>query len=34
MLGSEAEEELRRAMKTIEALQKQVETTLLFGQPI
>lgn len=34
MLGSEAEEELRRAMKTIEALQKQVEATLLFGQPI
>jgi len=34
MLGSEAEEELRRAMKTIEALQKHVEGTLLFGQPI
>ncbi|MCX5804964.1 MAG: DUF294 nucleotidyltransferase-like domain-containing protein [Proteobacteria bacterium] len=34
MLGQKAREEMRRAMKSVEALQKYIEEVLLFGQPI
>jgi CBS domain-containing protein len=34
MLGPEGQEGLRKAMKTVEALQKYVQEVLLFGQPI
>jgi len=34
MLGQKAQEEMRRAMKSVEALQKYIEEVLLFGQPI
>jgi signal-transduction protein with cAMP-binding, CBS, and nucleotidyltransferase domain len=34
MLGQKAQEEMRRSMKSVEALQKYIEEVLLFGQPI
>jgi signal-transduction protein with cAMP-binding, CBS, and nucleotidyltransferase domain len=34
MLGQKAQEEMRRAMKSVEALQKYIEEILLFGQPL
>jgi CBS domain-containing protein len=34
MLGQKGQEEMRRAMKSVEALQKYIEEVLLFGQPI
>jgi len=34
MLGQKALEEMRKAMKSVESLQKYIEEVLLFGQPI
>ncbi len=34
MLGPDEQERLRRAMKSVEAFQKYIQETLLFGQPI
>ena len=34
MLGPDEQERLRKAMKSVESLQKFIQETLLFGQPI